>query len=72
MNEPPVLTTGQPSTLGVWRDNCARFWGEESASVKYFDTKIADSPNGRDEWLVADEHQMILVVWEMERKALGL
>jgi hypothetical protein len=56
----PMLSTGQPSTLGVYRDNCAALFGPGSAAVAYFDGKIAEQ--GRDEPVLADEQQMMALI----------
>ena len=63
--ECPKLTTGHDSTLGNWRLLCAAVFGEDGPSVKFFDDKIAEQ--GADEWVVADEGQMMYAVMSMER-----
>lgn len=56
----PLLSTGQPSTLGTWRDNCAAMFGADNQAVAYFDGKIAEQ--GRDEPVIADEVQVLHLV----------
>ncbi len=53
------LSTGQNATLGNYRKLAAAFWGETSGAVKFLDTKIAKSPMGKSEEVLADETQMI-------------
>lgn len=55
----PILSTGEPSTLKVWRKLCAATFGEDSKSVKFLDDKIASSPNGEDEPVLASEVQLL-------------
>lgn len=57
------LSTGQDSTLGTYRDNCVAFFGEDSAATKLIDSKISDSPKGRDEEVIADEEQMLYILY---------
>lgn len=60
------LSTGQDSTLGVWRDLSAIAFGEGSPQVKFFEEKIAADPDGRDGEVVADERQLIQALAHME------
>lgn len=53
------LSTGDDSTLGSYRKLSAMFFGEDSAAVKFLDAKIAESPSGVNEEVLADERQMI-------------
>jgi hypothetical protein len=55
--------TDQPRTLGYYRDFCARLGGEHCDAVKYLDFKIARQ--GRDEPVLADESQMLVVLGSM-------
>ena len=57
-----TLSTGELSTLGVYRDYCAALFGEESKATIYFDRQIAASPRGRDEEVIADESQMMYLI----------
>lgn len=53
------LSTGDDSTLASYRKLAAAFLGEESKAVAFLDKKIADSPNGSAEEVLADEGQMV-------------
>lgn len=53
----PTLSTGQSSTLGVWRANTAAMLGEDSAAVAFLDRKIEQQ--GADMAVLADERQTI-------------
>jgi hypothetical protein len=64
-NEMKVLSTGQDSTLGNYRDLAAAVFGHESKAVKYLDDHITNSPDGRDEEVMADESQMIYLLGSM-------
>ena len=50
-------------TLGDYRDVCAELGGENCRAVKYLDDKIAEQ--GRDMEVLADEHQMMLLLGPM-------
>ena len=63
-SETPTLSTGQPSTLGVWRDNCKAFGLMKAAA--YFEDKIY--AEGEDEPVLADESQVMVIVRELERR----
>jgi hypothetical protein len=68
MDEPvlvPLLSTGQPSTLGSYLDNCTAFGLKKAAA--YFEDKIASNPNGRDEVIIADERQVMYLIAQLER-----
>ena len=56
------LSTGDDATLGNYRKMAVVFWGEDSGAVKFLDVKIAGSPNGADEEVLADETQMVQVL----------
>lgn len=47
-----------PATLGEYRKLCATLGGEGCRAVKMLDEKIADSPNGEDEEVIASDSQM--------------
>lgn len=57
--EAPKLSTGDPSTLGTYK-KLARIFGDKA--VSFIDGKIAESPNGENEIVIADESQMIMVL----------
>lgn len=56
-------------TLGEYRDLCATLAGEGSKAVKFFDDKIKQQ--GRDELVLADESQMLVLIGSLlqEEKA---
>lgn len=56
------LSTGDDATLGSHRKLAAIAFGEDSPAVKFLDKKIADSPNGANEEVVADEGQMVFML----------
>jgi len=60
------LSTGDDSTLGSYKKLTAIVLGEESAAVKYLDNKIAQSPKGENEEVLADESQMLLMLFSLE------
>lgn len=49
-------------TLGDYRRFTAYAYGENSGATKYLDQKIAESPNGEDEEVLADEVQMLVLL----------
>lgn len=60
------LSTGVDSTLGNYRDLANAFFGEDSPQVKFLDKKIDESPNGRDEEVIADEGQVLYLLAHLE------
>lgn len=62
------LSTGDDSTLGNYRKLCAAVFGEQSGCTKFIDKKIAESKNGADEEVIADESQMMYVFAEIIKK----
>lgn len=54
-------------TLGEYRDFCALCFGEDNAAVKFFDNKIAKQ--GRNEKVIADESQMLMLIQSLQGKA---
>jgi hypothetical protein len=40
-------------------------FGENSPQVRFLDSKIASNPNGRDEEVVAEETQMMYLLFEL-------
>jgi len=58
------LSNGMDSTLGNYRILSAQLLGPKA--VAFIDTKIAESPNGADEPVVADETQMIHMLSSIE------
>lgn len=64
---PTRLSTGQPSTLGSYRDNCIAMFGADSAPAKFFIQKIESSPNGELEEVIAEESQLMGLIAELLR-----
>ena len=60
-----TLSTGQPSTLGSYLTLCNVFFGEDSVQAKFINAKIASNPNGADEEVVADEQQMMHLLFNL-------
>ena len=65
------LDTEQDLTLGGYRDISATVLGESSPAVKYLDDKISRSPNGREEAVLADESQMLLLLVSIHERSKG-
>ncbi len=62
------LSTGQPSTLGTYRQLSLVFFGQESAVIKFLDDKIAKEKDGAEAEVVADEGQMIYLLSTIHAK----
>jgi hypothetical protein len=62
----PIISTGHPSTLGTYRLLADALWGKDSQAVAFLDEKIAASPNGADEVVIADETQMLILLGQVE------
>lgn len=60
-----TLSTGMPSTLGSYLKLCNMFFGEESVQTKFITEKIASSPNGADEEVIAEESQMMYLLFNL-------
>lgn len=63
------LSTGQDATLGNYRALASVVFGNDSGATKFLDDKIAESPNGRDEEVIADEGQMIYLLAQMHKES---
>lgn len=61
------LSTGQDSTLGNYLALTKAFMGEDSEPAKFLEKKIAESPNGENEEVIADESQMLQLLGSMLR-----
>lgn len=61
------LSTGQDSTLGNYRGLASVFFGKDSEAVKFLDKKIAESKNGENEEVLADETQMIYLLMSLDK-----
>ena len=57
-----MLSTGQPSTLGTYRD-LAEMFGPKCE--EFFEDKIQESPIGETEEVLADEQQMMMLMVSM-------
>ena len=62
------LSTGQDSTLGSYLKLCNIFFGEESEQTKFIMDKIASSPNGAHEEVIAEESQMMFLLFNLPHK----
>lgn len=60
------LSTGDDSTLGNWLRLSIIFFGVDSPAVKFIERKIAASPNGKDEEVIADESQLIYLLTNLD------
>lgn len=54
-----------PSTLGEYRKVCSTIGGETCEAVRFLDEKIAESPNGENEEVVAQDSQMRALLMPM-------
>lgn len=60
------LTTGEPSTLGTYRNIALRLTKDENSDVvKYFDELIANSPDGENEFVEENETRMMIKISRM-------
>ncbi len=57
-----TLSTGDPSTLGTYK-KLAMLFGDKA--VKFIQDKIDESPNGKEEEVIADESQMLILLGSM-------
>ncbi len=60
-----TLSDGSPSTLATYRKWAALLFGDKA--VAFIDQKIAESPNGENEEVVADEGQMLQLLAAISR-----
>ena len=61
------LSTGQDSTLKNWLRLSRIFFGEGSEAVKFLKNKIDVAPNGENEEVIADEPQLIFMLYELDK-----
>ena len=59
------LSTGEDSTLGAHRRMAMAVFGKDSPAVKFLDKKIAESPHGEEEEVIADEGQMVALLGQL-------
>jgi hypothetical protein len=60
-----TLSTGMPSTLGSYLKLCNIFFGKDSAQTKFIMEKIASNPNGANEEVIAEESQMMYLLFNL-------
>ena len=63
------LSTGDDATLGSYRKLASSIFGEDSKAVKFLDDKISKSKNGEDEKVIADEAQMVYMLFMIATSA---
>jgi hypothetical protein len=63
-HEPVILSTGQPSTLRVWRELIVAIFGPDTIQAKFLDDKI--TKQGEDEEVIADERQFLFLLASLE------
>ena len=56
------LSTGQDSTLASYLRLCLVIFGKDSPQVQFITDKIAASPNGAHEEVIAEESQMMYLL----------
>ena len=56
------LSTGQDSTLASYLKLCLVIFGKDSPQVRFIADKIAASPNGANEEVIAAESQMMYLL----------
>ena len=61
-----TISTGQPATLKTYRE-IARFFGEKA--VEYIDQKIAESPKGENEEVIAAESQVLYLLAQLANQS---
>jgi hypothetical protein len=61
-----LLSTGEPSTLGVYRKMASALFGMDSKAVAFLDQKIIEQ--GEGEQVIANEGQMIQLLFQLHTK----
>lgn len=61
------LSTGQKSTLGNYLALTEVVFGKDSKAVAFLNKKIAESPYGADEEVIADEGQTIYMLSQIHQ-----
>lgn len=56
------LSTGDDATLGNYLKMTRLVWGDDSKQVEFLTEKIDKSPHGKDEEVLADESQMLVLL----------
>jgi hypothetical protein len=65
----PMMSTGQPSTLGNWYAMCVATFGEESAASRFIKEKL--DAQGADMAVLADERQLLNALIQMHVVSMG-
>ena len=61
-----TISTGEPNTLGTYRGIAMALSGNKNSKVvRFFDDKIAKSPNGVEEKVIAAESQVMNLIITM-------
>ncbi len=63
-------SSGEPSTLGTYRKMALALSDENSLAVKFFDKKIAESTNGENEEVLANESQVMFLIFQLIQEEL--
>jgi hypothetical protein len=61
--QPKMLSTGVPSTLGNWYALCKAVFGTESPATTFIKEKLDEQ--GADMEVLADERQMLIVLIDL-------
>lgn len=65
------ISTGEPSNLKTYRNIAIIIsGGEDTKAVKFLDKRIAESPRGENEEVLADESQMIYLIMKLTQEEL--
>lgn len=64
------MSTGQDSTLGNWIKMVQLVFGKDSKAIDFLEKKVLESPNGRNEEIIADEGQLLHVLLGMHTEGL--
>ena len=60
------LSSGQDSTLGSYLGLCDLYFGTDSPQSKFILDKISESPNGVNEEVIAEESQMMYLLFNIQ------
>lgn len=66
-HEIPMMSTGQPSTLGNWHALCVAMFGAESPATAFIKAKLDEQ--GADMAVIADEGQLLYSLMVMNFNA---
>ena len=59
----PMMSTGQPSTLGNWHNMCVLVFGVDSSATQFIKAKL--DAQGADMAVLADEGQLLHALIQM-------